>query len=450
MSSHALLQLAQKIALPRELYAIRHELFEKQQAITKKLWPDSKLFTIGSFAIGSALRNSDIDLVLSFPPPRTEEEKNAPAATDTSIIGTPNKPPAVPDAPTAATPIASPATASTTVDPAETPVVDPVSTFPERMPTKRPISHPFATGTHFLRPSFLFNNALGKNLPPEGWTKTLLEANRKQNLYTANSEQFTEVRGIKLLRYNYSNIPGRELSVDLTSQALQPVSLSAPYLREKFSETTGAVEAVMLLKSWSLVNGLAYEWTGGLGNYGLMLSLVAAMNAANLDRRTKQNATIDFVLKLWLKYLISDDVRKGTISVHTGKTGSYTMGPKHEYLQNTGHIRRYMSFWDPVERMHSVGKWTARCEDMREMMEKLLVDLEREGPGLPFDKAVDWFVHGDVEAAGLKNSKRDRLLMQAKQKEIAKKGLPNASYRRVKLPMLTRHVKVDKKNNDTK
>lgn len=239
--------------------------------------------------------------------------------------------------------------------------------------------------------------------------------------------------------------------MDLTSQALQPVSLSAPYLREKFSETTGAVEAVMLLKSWCLVNGLAYEWTGGLGNYGLMLSLVAAINAANLDRRTKQNATIDFVLKLWLKYLISDDVRKGTISVHTGKTGSYTMGPKHEYLQNTTHIRTYMSFWDPVERMHSVGKWTARCQDMREMMEKLLVGLEREGPGLPFDKAVDWFVHGDVEAAGLKNSKRDRLLMQEKQKEIAKERPPNASYRRVKLPgLLTRRVKVGKKNNDTK
>ncbi|KAI5816635.1 hypothetical protein BZA77DRAFT_312564 [Pyronema omphalodes] len=450
MSSHSLLQLAQKIALPRELYAIRHELFEKQQAITKKLWPESKLFTIGSFAIGSALRNSDIDLVLSFPPPKTEKEKKAPAVTDASVIGTPDTPPTATNEPTSASPIASSATTGTAVDPAETPAVDPVSTFPERPPTKRPISHPFATGTHFLRPSFLFNSDLSKNLAPEGWTTTLLEANREQNLYTANSEQFTEVRGIKLLRYNYSNIPGRELSVDLTSQALQPVSLSAPYLREKFSETTGAVEAIMLLKSWCLVNGLAYEWTGGLGNYGLMLSLVAAINAANLDRRTKQTATIDFVLKLWLKYLISDDVRRGTISVHTGKTGSYTMGPKHEYLQNNPNIRRYVSFWDPVERMHSVGKWTARCEDMREMMEKLLIDLEREGPGLPFDKAVDWFVHGDVEAAGLKNSKRDRMLMVAKQKEIAKKGVPNPSYRRVILPTMAKNPKAGKKKKDTK
>jgi hypothetical protein len=190
-----LLALSQSLRLTPESQAFRQSILQRQQEILRQLYPTATITPIGSFAHGTSLHNSGLDLAICLP--------------------------------------------------------DPAAQLP--------------------------HSSL--------WGRELAKLNYEQGLHSRDAWRVIPGTHVPLLNYHVSE--GAE-SVDVGVSFQRPGNLSVrddwvcAELNRKKNEAGDNVglAAYLLLKSWLKRVGLDKPYTGGLGSYGLALTLVGSWNRA--------------------------------------------------------------------------------------------------------------------------------------------------------------------------
>jgi predicted nucleotidyltransferase len=237
------------------------------------------------------------------------------------------------------------------------------------------------------------------SLPPDKtYPDTISWARRLQTLNSQHSEMMkpessyvAKVKSMFLLHYE-SAAAGEDVKVDVTFQRLEPMQGRDVFLCAQLDRFAGAREALVLLKAWMCFHGFAEPYTGGIGNYGLALGLVACINFLSRTRPPVPTNAYGLVRE-YLRYFTDPDLPpwNGILDVRTGG-----IVKEQPFVSS----ENYLMVMDPVVERHVIGGRGFRRMELREAMKGLLEVVEREGPGMGVDKATEVFAGGDIEGAG--------------------------------------------------
>ncbi|KAF8250526.1 hypothetical protein K440DRAFT_165646 [Wilcoxina mikolae CBS 423.85] len=299
--------LASRLLLTPASHSLRQTIITKQRTLATQLWPTASVTACGSFAHGTSLHNSDLDLVISLPPQ-------------------------------------------------------------QRYP---------------LTPS---------------WAERLKTLNTSNAMIAKSDTAYvTKVKNMFLLHYEYPGDPEGEIEdvkVDVTFQPLGPMQGRDVFLAKAMDGIQGVREALVLMKAWMCFHGFAEPYTGGIGNYGLALGLIACVNYVSRTQPGTEMTPYTLICE-YLKYCTDPAMppSNGVVDVTTG-----------EIVETQPWVSsdNYLMVMDPVVGGHVVGGKGFRREELREGMKGLLEVVEKEGEGMGVERAGEVFAGGDLRRAGEK------------------------------------------------
>ena len=375
-------RLLSALTLTPAAHALRQAVIAKQQAVAWTLWPSATVSAIGSYVVGSALPASDLDLVISLPADQW-----------------------LPDIVRSVS--SSPAWATR------------LQAANEAAALAVPNSSRRSTVNHTCLLRYISNGSSG-GAPEAGSSETdhgeLASDGRDSN--PAGSG------------------PGG-VQVDVTFQPLAPMRARDEFMVAQLDRVPAARETLRLLKAWTCYHGFAEPYAGGIGNYGLTLSLIACTNRLGLSPdRTAAAAAVMTPFDLLCAYIAwftdrSGPAYGGVLDVRTGlltdvpppnpRPLGRTTAPASAKSRGTpafeGHVS-YIMLQDPVVPSHIVGQCGFRRYEFWDQLEALLDEMRRSGPDMEYGRACELFAGGDVEAAGLKRRQVIRDAMKTRLREL--------------------------------
>ncbi|KAI5846053.1 hypothetical protein BZA05DRAFT_406828 [Tricharina praecox] len=173
---------------------------------------------------------------------------------------------------------------------------------------------------------------------------------------------------------------GEDVAVDVSYQPLGPMVARNDFITLQLGARPGAKEALVLLKAWIKAADFDLPLYGGIGSYGLTLSMVAFLN--RYERvGNKLPKTPWAVLTEYLRFYTHPDLEmfRGVVDVKTG------------VVQEPGPVANTLVLADPVLRLHKVGEKSVRIMEMVKAMTRLLERLESAGPGIAEDEVLKMF-----------------------------------------------------------
>jgi len=173
---------------------------------------------------------------------------------------------------------------------------------------------------------------------------------------------------------------GEEVPVDVSFQTVQSMIARNDFITLQLAARPGAKEALVLLKAWIKAASFDQPLYGGIGSYGLTLSVIAFLNRYELAGN-KLPKTPWGVVTEYLRHYTHPDLEmfRGLVDVKTGK------------VMHPGEIGESLLLADPVLWGHVVGAKSVRMMEMVEAMRRLLERLESAGPAITEDEALNLF-----------------------------------------------------------
>ena len=375
-------RLLSALTLTPAAHALRQALIAKQQAVAWTLWPSATVSAVGSYVVGSALPASDLDLVISLP-------------TDQWL---PNTVRSVTSSPAWATRLQAANEAAALAVPNSS----------RRSTVNR---------TCLLRYISDCSNSGGPGTgSPETDHGELASGGRDSNPGSGGPDR---------------------VHVDVTFQPLAPMRARDEFMVAQLDRVPAARETLRLLKAWTCYYGFAEPYAGGIGNYGLTLSLIACTNRLGLSPDGAAAAAAAMTpFDLLCAYIAwftdrSGPAYGGVLDVRTGlltdvpppnpRPLGWAAAPASAKSRSTpafeGHVSHIM-LQDPVVPSHIVGQCGFRRYEFWDQLEALLGEMQRSGPDMDYDRACELFAGGDVQAAGLKRRQVIRDAMKTRLREL--------------------------------
>jgi hypothetical protein len=214
------------------------------------------------------------------------------------------------------------------------------------------------------------------------WAKRLFHANIREELAKPGPMTLLGQRSpAPVLKYVSAVSDGEEdFTVDVSWQFPEVMVRRDHFVVMQLERWSGAREALLALKTWSRAKGFDVAFEGGLGSYGLALSLIAVLNSLKVPPSSPWEIIREYLTK------VTDPERKmfgGLFNIHAGEA---------EKLQPDRKFRNELLILRcPIVPTQIVAKNSHRMPDIFKGMEELLAEMEAVGPDMSLEDAQRLF-----------------------------------------------------------
>jgi hypothetical protein len=213
------------------------------------------------------------------------------------------------------------------------------------------------------------------------WAKRLFYANIVERLAKPGPMKLLGIRSpVPVLKYVSAVSDGEEdFTVDVSWQPPETMIRRDQFVVMQLERWPGAREALLALKTWSRAKGFDVAFNGGLGSYGLALSLIAVLNSLKVPPSSPWEIIREYLAR------VTDPERKmfgGLFNIHTGEC---------EPLPPIKYPNRLLLLRCPIVHTQIVGKNANKINGVVKGMEELLAEMEAVGPEMSLEDAQRLF-----------------------------------------------------------
>jgi hypothetical protein len=213
------------------------------------------------------------------------------------------------------------------------------------------------------------------------WAKRLFYTNIQEHLAKPGPMKLLGIRSpVPVLKYVSAVSDGEEaFTVDVSWQPPEIMIRRDQFVVMQLERWPGAREALLALKTWSRAKGFDVAFQGGLGSYGLALSLIAVLNSLKVPPSSPWEIIREYLAR------VTDPERKmfgGLFNIHTGES---------EPLPPIKYMNRFLVLRCPIVPTQIVGKNATKIKRVIEGMQELLAEMEAVGPEMSLEDAQRLF-----------------------------------------------------------